>query len=152
MFRLRAKNVPISCIFCGGYTNARVPVHGGEPARSRKIFHFGSRLGASVPKKDFRARLCGDRFVPPLGEKCSDSTRFLRGVQECSSSGTGRGTRPVPEDFHFWVAYIIPPLYIMGGGLREKFRFRGVLGGVRAGVQVREFGDTAGCRNKPGTT
>jgi hypothetical protein len=91
LFRLRAQSVPIPCIFCGGYTNARVPVHGGVPARSRKIFHF-------------------------------------------------------------WVAYIIPPLYIMGGGLREKFRFRGVLGGVRAGVQVREFGDTAGCRNKPGTT
>jgi hypothetical protein len=75
----------------GGYRNARVPVHGGVPARYRKIFHF-------------------------------------------------------------WVAYIIPPLYIMGGGLREKFRFRGVLGGAGAGVQVREFGDTAGCRNKPGTT
>ena len=91
LFRLWARNVPIPRDFCGGYRNARVPVLGGVPARSRKIFHF-------------------------------------------------------------WVAYIIPPLYIMGGGLREKFRFRGVLGGVRAGVQVREFGDTAGCRKKPGTT
>ena len=91
LFRLWARNVPIPRDFCGGHRNARVPVLGGVPARSRKIFHF-------------------------------------------------------------WVAYIIPPLYIMGGGLREKFRFRGVLGGVRAGVQVREFGDTAGCRKKPGTT
>ena len=43
---------------------------------------------------------------------------------------------------------MIPPLYIMGGGLREKFRFRGVLGGVRARLRAREFGDTAGCQTR----
>jgi len=55
------------------------------------------------------------------------------GASACAThraySGPGRVPSQQSEEFPYLSAYIIPPLYIMGGSLRKKFRFRGHSGG-----------------------
>jgi hypothetical protein len=52
-------------------------------------------------------------------------------------------------NFLFWVVYIIPPLYIMGGSLRKKFRFEAHSGGGSRKVFWPSSGTRLGSRPVP---